>query len=687
MIRTSTLLTSLCLVLFTSIIHAATVTSTSTGGNWNATTTWENGTLPLNTDDVIISATSTVNITSLGGNAVCKSLTVNGSLNFQSNNCLIGLGLGHNNPVIVNGTLSLNGGYSDNFLIHGYLKFNTGSTFNMSFGALSINGNDGTGIGSVQSGNAILDVTDIATLNATAGTIYILQPHFVNGEACIKGAKTFGNTISLGNNTPSITPTDFVISSVKPIFENLEVNYIPNSNNKARVSAVTVKGKFGVNSGHFFNAGGSEKIFVGSDMIIGVNGIIEGDVEFNGTLQQNINPLTLTSPSSVLFNGNLYVNSLKRVKIKVNLEIPLGKNLYFISGKFDTNDKLFTLSELPVNSSNVNFISTYDLNKEIGSFRLKNVPAGIATVFPIGYEDGEGFSSYTPLTITPTTTSDLTVSAHVANKPTITTLDTVASHWDIIRNAGTGSADVIFQWNSQDEKGAFSLLRNNCKVYRSNGSSWDAITSNGANSNGNIHTKTATNISSFSTFTIFTSTALPVSLTEFKAKAVGNKAVLTWSTASEVNNQGFDIEKSFDGTNFSKIDFVKGNGNSNILLSYISVDDNFAQTAFYRLKQIDFDGKIEYSRIVQLEKTKTGSAKVYPNPITNNSNLSIELTSDSKALVDISLIDISGRIVFQKKYDVTSDLINIPTQDLVRGIYFVKIQNGLNFNTYKIVKE
>jgi Secretion system C-terminal sorting domain len=686
MIRTSTLMTCLCLVLFSSFIHAATVTSTTTGGDWNSTSTWSDGNLPLNTDDVVISAASTVNITAAGTNAVCKSLTINGVLTFQNNNCLIGLGLGCNNPVIVNGTLSLNGNFSNNFLINGYLKFNMGSTFNMTFGALTINGNNGTGVGSAQAGTAIFDVTDIGTLNATGGTIFILNPHFVNGEPCIKGAKTFGNTVSFGNGNNAITATDYIVSSVKPIFENLELSYTPNNDNKARLSALTIKGKFGVNNGHFYNAGGSEKIFVGSDMIIGTTGIIEGDIEFNGDLQQNINPLSASSPSSVIFNGNLYVNSLKRVKIKLDLEIPLGKRLYFIKGKFDTNNKLFTLSELPVNSSSVNFISTYDLNKEIGSFKLKNVPAGIPTVFPIGYEDGEGFSSYTPLTITPTATSDFTVSAHITNKPTVTTLDTVALHWDISRT-GTAAADIVFQWNFTDEKGLFSSRRNNCKVYHFNGSSWDAITSNGANTNGTIHTKSATNVSSFSPFTIFTSPSLPVSLTEFKAKAVGSKAILTWSTASEINNSGFEIEKSLDGNAFQKIDFVKGNGNSNILLSYISIDDNFTQTAFYRLKQVDFDGKIEYSRIVQLEKTKTGTVKVYPNPVTSSTPLSISIESDDNAEANVTLFDVSGRLVFNQKYEANTTLINVPTEQIARGIYFVKIQTGTNVYTQKIVKE
>ena len=693
MIRTSTLVISLCFVLFTSLnIHATTITSTGTGGEWNAASTWSGNVVPVLADDVVIASGTTVLISSIGGiyNAQCKSLLVDGTLSHSNNNVLIGGGDGGKAPFIVNGTLNLSAGYNFSFVVNGYLKFNLGSTFNMPFGSMILNGNDGTAAGSVPSGQAILDVTNVSTLNLTSGTIYVLNPHFVSGEPCIKGAKIFGATVSLGNNNPPKTVTDYVISNTQqPEFNNLEINYNPANGTKAILNALVIKNVFGVNSGYFYNAGGSQKIFVGGDMTLGTNSTVEGDIEFNGPAQQNINPLAANSPSSILFNGNLYVNSAKRVKIKLNLEIPLGKRLYFINGKFDTNNKIFTLSELPVNASSVNYISTYDLNKEIGFFKLKNVQAGVATVFPIGYEDGESFSSYTPLTITPTATSDYTVSAHIANKPTITTLDTIAVHWDISRSIVTGSADITFQWNSKDETPSFSALRNNCKVYHYNGSSWDAVTTNGANTNGTVHTKTAMNVSSFSPFTMLTSSSsLPVSLTEFKAKAVGNRAILTWSTASEINNQGFEIEKSLDGTQFDKLGFAKGNGNSNILLSYIFSDENFNQTAFYRLKQVDFDGKIEYSRIVQLEKTKIGTIKIYPNPITNNANFTIEFAVESKDVVDVILIDISGRVVFQNKYDNTaSTVINIPTQDLARGLYFVKVQNGLNVNIKKVVKE
>jgi Secretion system C-terminal sorting domain len=686
MIRTSTLMTCLCLVLFTSInINATTITSTGTGGEWNAPTTWQGNVVPVLADDVVIQGGGTVTISTTGGtyNAQCKSLLVNGTLSHSSNNVLIGGGSGGNAPFIVNGTLNLSGGYNFSFVVNGYLKFNLGSTFNMPFGSIIINGNDGTAAGSVPAGQAILDVTDIATLNLSNGTIYILNPHFVSGEPCIKGAKAFGATVSLGNNNPPKTNADYIISSTQqPNFNNLEVNYNPSNGTKARLNAIVVKGVFGVNNGHFYNAGGSQKIFVGGDMTIGNGGVVEGDIEFNGSFQQNINSIgTITS---VLFKGNLIANSSYRVKIKLDVEIPSPYTLRLDNGLFDAGSYTLTLNEPVVvsNPSSTKFITTHDLYSELGTLKIKNRTS--ATLFPVGYELGAGSPHYTPVTITPSVSSDFSVSVYPKNS--VVALDSIKHVWNISRN-NAATADVVFQWNTDDEQGNFGTYRNNCRVYHYNGSSWDAITGNGANSNGSVHTKTATNVSSFSPFTMLTSASLPITLTEFKAKAVSNKAILTWSTANEINNSGFEIEKSLDGNNFSKIDFVKGNGNSNILLSYISVDNNFGQTAFYRLKQIDFDGKFEYSRIVQLEKTKSGTIKVYPNPITSNATLNIELTFDSKELVDVTLMDVSGRVIFQNKYDTTSNLISIPTQDLARGLYFVKVQNGLNVNIQKIVKD
>ena len=695
MIRNSTFTLAVTFLLCFSLnLNAATISSTATGGEWNEASSWVGGAIPSVSDDVVIQSGGTVYIRFMSSayTAYCKSLTVNGTLDFSTNSLFVGntYNSGGNESLIVNGTLSLSGSYSNNFHVNGTLKFNSGSTFNMSSGQLVINGNTGNVSTSVPSGTAILDISDIAqsNFNFTNGTLYILHPHAVAGQPCIKGAKTFsGNaTVSLGNNNPPNTATDYVIDPIaKPIFQNLEVNFDGTNGSKAILRDLTVKGVVGILNGKFYNDGGT-RLYVGGDMNVGVGGIVEGDVEFNNlTAQQNINalvqPMAITS---VLFKGNLIVNS-KRVKLKLDLEIPVGYKMFFTSGKFDANYYTLTLNAEPVGFSDTKFISTHDLYSEIGTLKIKNINA--KTVFPVGYEMGEGFFSYTPIEITPSSTSDFTVSAHPSNQPTLTSFDTIAPRWDINRTLGSATANIQFQWNTADEKGAFTAFRNNCKVYHFNGSTWNAITTSGATTNGTVHTKMATNVSSFSPFTIFTSSSLPVSLISFNAKATNDKAVLNWSTASEQNNVGFGIERSLDGADFNEIGYVKGAGNSAVQLNYNFTDNQFNQAAFYRLRQEDFDGKITYSRIIQLEKAKKGDVvKLYPNPITEGGPLSIELISESNKTVLVNVTDVSGRVIFQKNYDAASGILTIPTVDFVRGIYFVKIQNGLDVKVEKVVK-
>jgi Secretion system C-terminal sorting domain len=687
MIRNFTLIAWVSLVLFTSIkINAATITSTALGGEWNASATWQDNVIPTIADDVIIQSGSSVTISIVGGTYApqCKSLLLNGSLSHSSNSFQVGTGYGGKAPFIVNGTLNLSAGYANSVIVNGYLKFNSGSTFNMILGSLTINGNDGTLSGSVPSGTAILDVSAISTLNLTAGAIYILNPHFINGEPCIKGAKTFGATVSLGNGNNPLSSTDYVIASSpdQPVFNNFEIFYNPASGTKARLKGLTIQGAFGLN-GHLLNAGGTEKIFVGGDMNIGNYGVVEGDIEFNGTAQQNINSLgTITS---ILFKGNLIANS-SRVKTKLDVEIQSPYALRLEKGLFDVGNHILTLNTPVVvtNPSKTKYISLFDLYGEKGALKINNIAT--ETLFPVGYEMGIDFSSYTPLKITPSDPSNFMVKVKPMVLSTIG-YEKMNVEWDISRN-NSASANIVFQWNKADELGKFGngTNRDNAKISHHNGGGWDLIASTSTIINDTTFSRTGNNITSFSPFTILTIAPLPVSLTEFKAKAVGNRAILTWSTASESNNQGFEVEKSLDGIQFDNIGFVKGNGNSNILLSYIFSDENFTQTAFYRLKQVDFDGKTEYSRIVQLEKSKSGVVKIYPNLIAQNEPLSIEVNADSKEALHIALVDISGRIIFQNKYIDATNVITIPTNDFVRGLYFVKVQSGLKSEVFKIVK-
>ena len=121
-----------------------------------------------------------------------------------------------------------------------------------------------------------------------------------------------------------------------------------------------------------------------------------------------------------------------------------------------------------------------------------------------------------------------------------------------------------------------------------NGSVWEKMsTGSGPTTNwGTYFTKYAAAITSFSTFSVFSSPIIPVTMTYFKGKVKNSDAHLVWETAIEFNNAGFGIEKSNDGIHFSNIGFVKGHGNSFVQNEYIFVDNVFSKSAYYRLNQI-----------------------------------------------------------------------------------------------------
>ena len=111
---------------------------------------------------------------------------------------------------------------------------------------------------------------------------------------------------------------------------------------------------------------------------------------------------------------------------------------------------------------------------------------------------------------------------------------------------------------------------------------------------------------------------LPVELVDFDAEVRNDLIHLSWSTASEINNEGFEIERSTDGRNFDFIAFAEGHGNTTIMKDYSYKDDNVkeGQTYYYRLRQVDFDGAFEYSQVVaaNLQITETVAGNFYPNP-------------------------------------------------------------------------
>ena len=182
---------------------------------------------------------------------------------------------------------------------------------------------------------------------------------------------------------------------------------------------------------------------------------------------------------------------------------------------------------------------------------------------------------------------------------------------------------------------------------------------------------------------------LPVQLLGFSAECKEAYTQLIWQTATEINNDYFDIEKSIDGLNFSSVGFVDGAGNSSSVINYSLQDFGVNnETTYYRLKQVDFNGEESYSDIVSLNKCEESFYEIKQVYFDGSNSLNIDynLGISGSALVD--LVDVRGRIVqsgslilFQNMRRVTWPIEN----DLSGGIYFVRIVSGSNIDTEKVI--
>jgi hypothetical protein len=152
------------------------------------------------------------------------------------------------------------------------------------------------------------------------------------------------------------------------------------------------------------------------------------------------------------------------------------------------------------------------------------------------------------------------------------------------------------------------------------------------------------------TFTIGAN-PLPVTLVAFTATAVQNRdAQLTWTTASEVNNDHFEVERSFDGSTFTKLEQLAGQGTTSLRTAYAFTDANVASKAtgpvYYRLQQVDTDGTSTYSpvRTVSFAKAAVRSLSLYPNPAQTTTTLELSQLPTTSS-VQVLVLDATGRTV------------------------------------------
>lgn len=412
-----------------------------------------------------------------------------------------------------------------------------------------------------------------------------------------------------------------------------------------------------------------------------------GWLNFEGSTGQTISSTnTLTVPQLRVNNNNtLSLSSALTVATRVDLNnngnIQLGVNNLTLN-----NGATITGADA----------THYVRTNGIGNLR-QTVGAG-PVFFPIGN------TTYNPATVSNAGVSDVfsvRVQEQVLQDGTTGlpfTSEVVDRTWFVEEETAGGSVTALtLEWEGSEELISFNRLDAGLMHYT--GGAWDRSFGFGiAPTVGtNRYQITGAGITNFSPFAVTTRpSGLPVELLAFEAvRKNADEVDLNWSTATEINNKGFEVERMLDYENeFTKVGFVQGNGTSTNTNYYHFLDENsYTGISYYRLKQIDTDESYEYSPIRSVDGVVVQAGVTvssFPNPVQDVIYVRLgEVPSHIKTMT-IQIMDINGRVLHQLDQEVQQQQQRIAiheVENLLAGTYFVTatLDDGQQF-TEKFTK-
>jgi hypothetical protein len=326
---------------------------------------------------------------------------------------------------------------------------------------------------------------------------------------------------------------------------------------------------------------------------------------------------------------------------------------------------------LTVNSITGGSSSAYVVTNGTGSLTIKNTGT-TATLFPIGTST----TNYTPVTITNNVNRDFTVNVGTTIASPVSGYKYVNVQWNITPSVTSGnSATLAFGWSNTGTNHSTYGFNPADAVqvnhYNTTSSSWDVNYSATLSGSG-PYTATATNVTGFSPFSVSNSVVLPVELLSFEGKNTEGGNLLTWTTANEIQNMGFQIERQNPMGKWENIGFVNAKGSHS---TYEFSDKHPLSISAYRLRQIDFNGKETLSKVITI--TTNGSRILKIHPSVTSDILTIESSPlGGVGAVDFQIVNLFGQVVLTGKgRSVSVGHLSTGTYILVAGrerVKFVK---------------
>ncbi len=628
--------------------------------------------------DLTVVSTGTGSLLMNQGNN--QTMDISGS--YYHNGGIIGITEGGNWVVSIGGNLSVNGGF---------IKLTDGASSNAS-------GNPQiriTGDLLMNAGSIDMSQYSGTTINSGLGTLELLGDFNMTGGTITETSTTIGRgqINFIGTREQNYIKTGGVITQ--------NVGYKVAANSILNMANQIVEGTSD------FVQEANAKIIIGSDNGISSSGnsgnvqvsglrtfSTSGVYEYRSTLSQNSGSGLPTVVKKLIISNISTINLLTSVSI--------SDSLILNSGTIFTGTNIITLGTA---ISNVGKLKRQTGSVD-GNFKrwIPSAPSG-AFLFPLS-RGGRYLGANLTYSSNPSSAGAITAS-FISGIPGGIGLPLIETGvailnigtfgvWDFARGNGLngGSFTLTLEGNGFTGINDFVSLR---ILTRTNSSAlWTLsgthLSGQGSNTSP-IARRSAVNIYGQFAFGGAGVNPLPITLTKFNVKNSDAQVMITWSTATELNNDYFDIERSIDGKEYMNVGRVRGGGTSNKQLNYSYYDKNpLVGTSYYRLRQTDYDGttKAFDPKSVSRENMEVALTikEVYPNPFVTELNCRFE--SDLAGEAIISLTDMNGRIVKSTMIEVYGGFNEVKInslEDIIPGYYIFNLQIGESRQSIKVLKK
>lgn len=583
------------------------------------------------------------------------------------------------------------------------VRISSGSTFtvnsSVSVPSISERGTSNGGTISIASGQTLtINGSSVGTFyqNSISGDGGLTMAGSGTTTMALYGSQTFTGPVSISGGTitsgVALSSTSFTISGGE--LDLTAADLISNSANMTLSSGGTLS--FGADEtiNNLTLNGGTLDIAAGQTLTI------------NGTLRiESSTTINLNSTGSIAFGTGATLEYAQGSSVTTtndewpstngpdNLTISNGSTVSLHDARSLSGTLTLTSGTISLGTNNLTIGSAGDISGAPswgsttssyiiaeGSGRLSRTVTTSATLFPIGTS-----GAYMPVRLTQASGS-ASYAVNLAT-PSGLTDDTYALDkvWDI---SGSGTIDMDMQWPDASEGSNFPTTGITFLKY--NGSTWSDLSQSGSRSGGDPYTLSFTSVSCCSQFVPGGSQALPVELIRFEGVRLSPSTVqLIWTTASEINNDRFIVERSEDQRTFDPIGIVQGKGTSLEQNTYLFTDwETPSGTVYYQLRQIDFNGDEEVHPVISVsdEQRDINRFHVSPNPVQDQ--LTIHVNTGDEESGNLRITDFTGRVVYYSDltFEQSTYVGTIDLSQWTSGTYFIEFTTSTGSEVVRVIK-